>query len=201
MAGKCSGKEIFLSFSFPFQKVKVKVAQLCPILCNPMDCTVHGILQARTLEWVAVPFSRGSSQPRDRTQVSPFCRWILDQLSHQGSLRIRERVAYPFPRGSFWPRNWTRVSCIVDGFFTREASIPEGDLNTQVIIYMTWEKLISNSSWITSFFQAYKRKGKYNHHSFSYSCMCKSWERACVCSWTPTHTTHKVVTGPITTQP
>ena len=51
-------------------KVNMKVAQLCPILCNPMDYTVHGILQARMLEWVAFPFSRESSQPRDRTQVS-----------------------------------------------------------------------------------------------------------------------------------
>ena len=50
--------------------VKVKVAQLCPNLCNPMDYTVHGILQTRRLEWVAFPFSRGSSQPRDRFQVS-----------------------------------------------------------------------------------------------------------------------------------
>ena len=50
--------------------MKVKVASLCPTLCNPMDCTVHGILQARILEWGAFPFSRGSSQPRDQTQVS-----------------------------------------------------------------------------------------------------------------------------------
>ena len=50
--------------------LKVKVAQLCPTICNPMDYTVHGILQARILEWVAFPFSRGSSQPRDQTQVS-----------------------------------------------------------------------------------------------------------------------------------
>ena len=49
---------------------KVKVAQLCTTLCDPMDYTVHGILQTRILEWVAFPFSRGSSQPRDRTQVS-----------------------------------------------------------------------------------------------------------------------------------
>ena len=49
---------------------KVKVAQSCQTLCNPMNYTVHGILQARILEWVAFPFSRGSSQPRDRTQVS-----------------------------------------------------------------------------------------------------------------------------------
>ena len=55
---------------------KVKVTQLCPTLCNPMDLTVHGILQARTLEWVAFPFSRGFSQPRDWTQVS----WTVDRF-------------------------------------------------------------------------------------------------------------------------
>ena len=44
---------------------KVKVAQLCLTLCDPMDYTVHSILQARILEWVAIPFSRGSSQLRD----------------------------------------------------------------------------------------------------------------------------------------
>ena len=59
-----------------FLSTKVLVAQMCLILCNPMDyclpgCSVHGILQAGILEWVAIPFSRGSSQPRDQTQV--FC--------------------------------------------------------------------------------------------------------------------------------
>ena len=54
---------------------KVKVAQSCPTLYDPMDCNppgsyVHRISQARILEWVAIPFSRGSSQPRDQTQVS-----------------------------------------------------------------------------------------------------------------------------------
>ena len=48
----------------------VKVAQSCPTLCDPTDYTVHGILQARILEWVAFPFSRESSQPRDQTHVS-----------------------------------------------------------------------------------------------------------------------------------
>ena len=52
------------------EKVKVKVAQSCLALCNPMGYAVHWILQARILEWVAFPFFRGSSQPRDRTQVS-----------------------------------------------------------------------------------------------------------------------------------
>ena len=48
----------------------MKVAQLCLTLCNSIDYTAHGILQARILERVAFLFSRGSSQPRDRTQVS-----------------------------------------------------------------------------------------------------------------------------------
>ena len=43
----------------------VKVAQSCLTLCDPMVYMVHGILQARILEWIAFPFSRGSSQPRD----------------------------------------------------------------------------------------------------------------------------------------
>ena len=51
------------------------VTQSCLTLCDPMDysppgSSVHGILQARTLEWVAILFSRGSSQPKDQTQVS-----------------------------------------------------------------------------------------------------------------------------------
>ena len=50
--------------------MKVKVTQLCLTLCDPMDYTVYGILQARMLEWVAGPFSRVSSQTRDQTQVS-----------------------------------------------------------------------------------------------------------------------------------
>ena len=48
----------------------MKVAQSCPTRCDPLDYTVRAILQARTLEWVAFSFSRGSSQPRDQTQVS-----------------------------------------------------------------------------------------------------------------------------------
>ena len=54
---------------------EVLVAPLCPTLCNPTDCSppgssVYGISQARILEWVAIPFSRGSSRPRDWTQLS-----------------------------------------------------------------------------------------------------------------------------------
>ena len=60
-----------------------------------------GILQARTLEWVAMPSSRRSSQPRDQTQVSRIVGGYLKRQSHQGSPRILERVAYAFSRGSF----------------------------------------------------------------------------------------------------
>ena len=61
--------------SLPSKLSESEVAQLCPILCDPMDCSlsgssVHGIFQARVLEWVATAFSRGSSRPRNRTQVS-----------------------------------------------------------------------------------------------------------------------------------
>ena len=51
-------------------KVKVKVGQSCSTLRDPIDYTVHGLLQARIMEWGAFPFSRGSSQPKDGTQVS-----------------------------------------------------------------------------------------------------------------------------------
>ena len=65
----CLGNILFWQNRSESEK-KVKVAQSCPTLCDPVDCTVHGILQARTLERAAFPFSRGSSQPRDRTPLS-----------------------------------------------------------------------------------------------------------------------------------
>ena len=55
----------FQGFSELLGKPKVKVTQLYLTVCDTMECIVHGILQARILEWVAVPFSSGSSQPRD----------------------------------------------------------------------------------------------------------------------------------------
>ena len=68
------------------------VAQSCPTLCDPMSCSlpgssVHGILQARILEWVAFPFSRGSSQAKDWTQVSwiagrSFTVWATREAPH-----------------------------------------------------------------------------------------------------------------------
>ena len=54
------------------QKVKVKLTQLCPTLCDPKDYTVHGILQVRILEWVVFPFSRESSQPEIEPRSPPL---------------------------------------------------------------------------------------------------------------------------------
>ena len=72
---------------------KVKVTQSCPTLCDPMDVTVHRILQAYILEWVAVPFSRGSSQPRDWMKVACitgkfFTVWIV--ISIKGEKRDKQ---------------------------------------------------------------------------------------------------------------
>ena len=75
-------------------KVKVKVAQLCPSLCDPMDYTVHGILQARILEWVAFPFSQGIFPTQGSNPGLWYCRQILYQLSHKGSPRILGDVGF-----------------------------------------------------------------------------------------------------------
>ena len=80
------------------------IAQSCLTLCNPMDrilpgFSVHGILQARILEWVAIPFFRGSSQGSH--PGLPHCRWILYHLSYQGTpnSRNRRRTKEPLDEG------------------------------------------------------------------------------------------------------
>ena len=71
------------------------VTKSCPTLCHPMDCSwprssVHGIFQARTLEWVAISFSRGSSQPRVRTRVSGTAgRFFTDWYYTGNTLQIK----------------------------------------------------------------------------------------------------------------
>ena len=76
-----------------------EIAQLCPTLCDPMDCnlpgsSVHGILQARILEWVAISFSKGSSQPRDWTWVSclvgrRFNLWATREVPHASKVMLK----------------------------------------------------------------------------------------------------------------
>ena len=87
-------------------KVEVFGAQLCPALCNSMDCSppgssVHGTLQARILEWVAFCFSRGSSQPRHRTQASPTASGFFTCLSHQESYTSITSSIINIPHASF----------------------------------------------------------------------------------------------------
>ena len=78
---------------------------------------LYRILQAGILEWVALPFSRVSSQPRDQNHLS----WIAGKFFTNWAIREAQEnkwVAYPFSRGSSRPRNQTGVSCIAGGFFT-----------------------------------------------------------------------------------
>ena len=106
-----------------WMKVKVLVAPSCFTLYESMDCSlpgfsVHGVLQAWILEWVAMPSSRGSSQLRDQTQVSHisgifFTVWAT-RKSHEYWIS--------FSRGSFRPRNQIGVSFIACGFFTSWAT-------------------------------------------------------------------------------
>ena len=85
---------------------------LCPTLCDPMDCTVHRILQARILEWVAFPFSRRSSQSRDQAQVSCtvgrfFISWTTGKPKNTGvgSLSLLQQI---FLTQEF---NWGLLHC------------------------------------------------------------------------------------------
>ena len=85
----------------------------------PHVYTVHGILQARILEWGRVPSPEESSQPRDQTQVSLTAGDSLPgEPQGKNTPRILKCVAYCFPNGSFQPRNRSRVSCIAGRFFT-----------------------------------------------------------------------------------
>ena len=78
--------------------VWVLAVQLCPTLWDPMDCnlpasSVHGILQARILEWVAIPFFRGSSRPRDQTWVS-----CTAGRSYTANFLLKPFPGFSFPR-------------------------------------------------------------------------------------------------------
>ena len=97
---------IALSFCFLIWRIRILLctcAQSCPAPCDstesglPPGSSVHGILQARILEWVAISSSRGSSWPRDWTCgsfSSYISKWILLLLSHQGSSLLCETYSY-----------------------------------------------------------------------------------------------------------
>ena len=88
---------------------------MCPSLCNPMDCSppgssVHGILQARILEWAAISFTRGSSWPKDRTQVCytagrfftiwAFREFYLEKLNAEGNTNHKPSIWAPSHKSS-----------------------------------------------------------------------------------------------------
>ena len=90
---------------------EVKVTQSCLTLCDPMDYTVHGILQARILEWVAFPFSRASSQPRDRTEVSRIAgrfltSWATREAWKRYSMLTNNTLYY------VWKQEKTSPACL-----------------------------------------------------------------------------------------
>ena len=132
----------------------VKVTQSCPTLCNPMDCSLpisslHGILQARTREWVAIPFSRGSSQPRDWTR-SPALqglwhyRQILYILSHQRNPK----------KGWWWYMNiWLFLLLLFNSKVMSESLQPHGlqcQASLSFTISLSLHKLISFESVMPS---------------------------------------------------
>ena len=89
-------KWVYLSFSplpsiYSISTTTTKSRQLCLTLCNPMVCSlpgssIHGILQARILEWVAMPFPRGSSQPKDRICISYVSLLFFGTLHSDGCI-------------------------------------------------------------------------------------------------------------------
>ena len=76
--------------------MKVKVAQLCLTLCDSINYTVHGVLETRILEWVAFPFSKRSSQPRDWTQVSSITGGFFTNWGTREAHAAYERYALKF---------------------------------------------------------------------------------------------------------
>ena len=99
-----------------------EVTQSCPTLSDPMDCSlpgssVHGIFQARVLEWVVISFSRGSSQPRDRTQVSCIaCRRFTIWATREAPVAVKGNLK--------WCCTW-RVICKMKGY--QGSSYSKGD--------------------------------------------------------------------------
>ena len=90
-------------------------------LCNPMHYTVHGILQARVLEWVAIPFSRGSSQLGDQTQVSCTAGGFFTSWATRAACNAPSRSTWGEPQLTVW---WTSFQVLVLGVSVRLSIYP-----------------------------------------------------------------------------
>ena len=114
--------QMFVFFSSPKHSTCISVVwkwkslSCVWLFVTPWTHKVHGILPARILEWVAIPFLQGTFPTQGLNPGLLHCR------SQHGSLRILECVAYPFSSRSSQPRNWTRVSCIAGQFLTSWAT-------------------------------------------------------------------------------
>ena len=103
-------------------KVKVLIAQSCPTLCDPADCSppgysVHGIFQPRILEWVTIPFSRKSSWPRDQTWVSCIAdRFFTTWATRKSATHIHILLFFGFPSYLGHYRALSRVHVLYSRF-------------------------------------------------------------------------------------
>ena len=115
------------SFKLWGRKVKVKVAQSCLILCNPVGCSpldssIYGDSPGQDTGMGSLSLLQRIFPTQGSNPGLPHCQRMLYHLNHQESPSILEWVACPFSSGSFRPRNWTGVSCIAGRFFNSWAT-------------------------------------------------------------------------------
>ena len=118
-------------------EVKVKIAQSCPTLCKPMDYTVHWILQARILEWVAF-LSPGDLPNPGIEPRSPVLQADSLPAEPQGKPKNIGVGSLFLLQGIFPSRDRTQASCIVGGFFTNWAIRESQSLSFFFLIYFNW---------------------------------------------------------------
>ena len=125
-----------------------------PIDCNPPGSSVHGILQARILEWVVMPCSRVSSGHRDRTNVCCIAGGFFTTEPPRKPKRMLEHAASSYSRGSSWLRDWTSISNIscIGRQILYHCTTWEAPYHRYVllIIYNWWKININNSSHLPS---------------------------------------------------
>ena len=144
-------------------KVKMLVTESCPSLCDLMDCSspgssVHGILQARILEWGAIPFSRGSSWPRDRTQVSCIAgRFFTVWATRETCLFILLCLIFCY-------------AIFINHRLNHAPSL-------QVTVkFSSWNKNLLEKMWI--------RSNTYDKVLWFWSCSCSRWVNSAMMRWT-----------------
>ena len=144
------------------QKHMGEVVQSCPTLCDPMDFSVHGILQARILEWISISFSRGSSRPRDRTRVSSiggrrFNLWVtreageeelknllmkLKEESEKVGLKLNIQKTKIMASGPItsWELDGETVETVSDFIFGGSKITADGDCSHEIKTLTPWKE-------------------------------------------------------------